>query len=285
MEILLMKKCLVGIILRYSHIAVILMVLPIQHANAMNFYKWKDARGNIHYSDVFPEEENITPLNFELPLINRIEHQLDIEPSSENKPDNLPAAKEIMPKKTLVGEENSHPYKIKCFSPSPKARGESLTKVPLTDEEIKNVRSIFDQLSGIWRGEGEELRCLGSIEKPEQNSLLWQTELEIKLRRSKELLFEMGLYESIDGISKKEIFEFFINDVYLAMSNAQSDKSVSMSVTDTSFAIWVEYFPVNGQHREMLRSVKLTNKKLRIEQYSFANSILTGSFIWDLSKR
>ena len=254
----------------------------------MDLYKWKDARGNIHYSDVLPKgetENSITPLNFELPLINRIEHQVDIVPTIQNKAHAISNAKEKISTALLGKADKFYPELLECFSPSPKARGESFAKEPLTKDELKNVRSIFEQLSGIWKGEGEEVLCSGEVNTPEPIYRAWQTDLDVKLRKSKELIFEFSLDDQRKGVSKREYFEFFINDLHLAMSKAQKDETVRMSITESGFTVWMEYFPVNGQHREMLRSVKLNNNQLKVEQYSFANSMLTGSLVWELNRR
>lgn len=257
------------------------LALYISSVESAPLYKWTDSRGNTHYSDAPPPGENATVKALSLQPLNMIQPP-NVQATTKMK-EAPPLVSASVPVKTPKEEALTSSLST-CFSPSPIATGMSITKRILSKEEHNELALIFTNMKGKWRGTVDMIECSGDTASPELITTSYSTDLNIKLRRSRELSLSFDMYSSELGISKEEKMNFYLSEQYLSLSLALSDLSVMTDISEKGYSIWVDQTLGTGVARELLRTITLTNRTLAIDQYTFANGTLVLSARWTLKQ-
>ena len=265
-----------------SMVMLLLVGLATVSMASGELFKWTDEHGNTHYSDTPPTDGGLTSELLQLPELNRLEHR--VTPASNKYANGDPKLPLTETDRSPGILKSKLPELETCFSASPRATGIHLNKNQLTKHDHRDIEQMFLQIKGDWKGTALFTECRGEISNPKLKKNKYQAELEVKLRRSKELSLNFDMYSSDLGLSKKEEMEFFLSDKYLSLSQTLSDKSVMLELNSNGFSLWVAQFLGSGVHRELIRTVRITKDTLIIDQYNYANNALIQLVRWSMKK-
>lgn len=283
------------ILYRLDKVLLLLLLIFSSCLSAGALYKWTDDNGYTHYSDEPPKKLNestetltLLPLNSleSVHIKNRAAVFVDQDADDKNnQSDPSPESTAIQQGSLQIIPENSYVAYKKCQSLSPRSTSDTLIREKLSNTEHEMIDNLFQAMKGDWRGGAIFLTCKGTDQEPIVESSEYTVELDITLRRSKELTLAFDMYSSDLGKTRKEEMALFLSKAHISYSTNLSDQTVLMGVTDKSFDLWVAQFAVQGVQKELVRSFNVENKVMTIEQYVYINGMLSGSVIWELYKR
>lgn len=245
-------------------------------------YKWVDEKGNTHYSDVAPTKNVATTQQIHLEPLNSIE---SVHINKNGVVNDKQTIDNNEKKRPEVAHEASKLSAKSCFGPSPKTSNTLLVRTSLEKTERKDILSLLKKMKGQWKGVGVLTACSGTKITPSIESSEFETTADIQFRRSKEVRIEFDMYSSKLRKAINENIKLFVSEQHLSFSPSQSDESVLMHSSANTIELWVEQYPFNGVHSELVRVFNMQSNTMEIEQYSYSNGELESSLIWKLTKR
>jgi uncharacterized protein DUF4124 len=280
---------------KLNKVLLLLLLMSSSYLYADALYKWTDDNGYTHYSDEPPEKLNESTETLTLLPLNSLE-SAHIKNSTAAFADNavddasIPGNSSLESSSSEQGSlqarsKNRYMDPKKCQGLSPRSTSDTLVREQLSNSEHKMIDNLFQGMKGDWRGKAIFSTCRGTDEEPSVEFSEYAVELDITLRRSKELTLAFDMYSSELGKTRKEEIALFLSKDHISYSTNLSDQTILMGVTNNTFVLWVSQFAVQGVQKELVRSFNIENKVMEIEQYVYINGILSGLVVWELYKR
>ncbi|MGI0116150.1 hypothetical protein [Zooshikella sp. RANM57] len=182
-----------------------------------------------------------------------------------------------------------------CFTPSPlkKKSGqafEEIKPVKLTNKQIHNIRNMFKNLRGNWRGTATGFFCLGTEKKPRQKPDNYSLKADMDVFSQQDIEITADMESIAQSKQRTETFRLFSSNGFLRYNRnhpAGDVKVNSISRNEISFVqhSQIRLGPKGGTaRREIITTLKRTYKNLQIEYKVYSNGVLGSVSTWKLQK-
>lgn len=266
-------------------------------------YKWVDEKGKIHYSDTRPEqaeviEEEVDIQNEPMPFMDERENRLldDFEERREQQREKQREEQVLKEKEQTL----SKPHKLavskvkkgrECFSNSPSKTGIGVSYLEvnprlLRDSELNTLENIFSRVAGRWKGKVEGYTCLGKEDAPNPRPDDYDIDLRAELDISDNLHMEVEFRSKTKGVSREELYHFYITDDLLRFGteNARGDVEL-IDLNRRGFSFRHAYWLKRGVVRfERFFTLGLTETGIEVEDLIYSQGVLGHVSVWTLSK-
>ncbi len=193
----------------------------------------------------------------------------------------------------------SHPKDAECFTPLSDSWGgriadtrEQVSRRPMTDAELKQVRNLLRSLEGSWSGTLEDVTCVGRDATPPTRS--YRYGFRLNARRQSDQIFETeaDLVGEETGVTFRQFFWFLLSRDGLRFRSAKSDISFELDqpgndvetltlARDSLMFFWRRGGAVRKTNVFELRKV---GRGFSISEFFYAQGTLAGKRVWEISR-
>ncbi len=282
---------------------ILLLLMPVAQAQV---YKWVDDNGKIHYSDEKPQgqqvlEEEVEIKNSQLQIMGEKDNRLlesfeaDREKrEAQHEQEEGASDKRDSPTESEMSEQNTPLKRHECFGPSPSSTPSGVSYLDvntreLDTDQIRNLKQIFDEIRGRWKGVAEGFSCLGTVQNLQKKPENFSVRAEATVDSSSTLYLLADLDSQDTGVRRNERYEFYLKDSLLRLDSESAAGDIELlHLTESGFTVLQKRWHGIGRRRnnfvETLIAVNRAEDSLTIERVNYANGMLGGVSIWMLEK-
>ena len=262
-------------------------------------YKWVDEKGKVHFSDTKPEnvdavEQPVEIKNQNLKMMDDKASKLLEDYDERKRSDEKDLPLQPLKEKADIKVKATNPfgdYEYKCFTPSPSMRGELLVQEEvrpriLVSYEKENIKKLFRQVSGRWKGDIHGYHCLGDEEEPVKESENYKVTVSAKMEISGDLKFKASM-SSGSGTGRDERLDFYFKEGTLRLNSANKIGDIEINKITSNNLAFMHKFRVGKRHGrgpmiEVVYNILVKNNELHIKRIAYSSGKLGSVSAWTL---
>ncbi len=290
---------------RYRIVILFALGLVSGSAGSAEIYKWVDEKGNVHFGDTPPPDSQLETIEVEpVPSEQAVQEAKDRvqrlreyeKESRENSQEGGQREDRDPTKQPAVGLTTG----AGCFAFLEDSWGgriadtrEQVSRKPLSDNELRRIRSLFRALEGRPGGTMEEITCVGPDAEPSIISHHFKIDLHAQWSSDEIFQIEASLSGRRETRAFPREFYYFLvsgdglrfrkrgDDHWFNLDQPGNDVETLSVRNDLLTFFWRQGGRVR---RANVFSLQKTGRGFTISEFFYVQGILSGTRVWEIGR-